>query len=87
MGDYEIVCKVHDSKKVITHVGIKNSKTYPVLTVVNWIRTKTHSFYVNRGGHRVKVHARQRSDTKRWFLTTDPDGRDANNLDFLPDCK
>jgi len=87
--DYEIDCIRHDSDKIITHVGIKNDKIYPVMEIVRRINASgaTDRFFTNRNGQRVRVHARQRSDTGRWYLTTDPDSTNENNLDFLLYCR
>ena len=85
MGDFQIVCKIHDENEVITHVGIGKDK-YAVKIVVDWINEGTHTFYTLEDGKRAKVYARQRSDTGTWFLTTNPDSDDVNNLDFLPAC-
>ena len=86
MAEYEINCIRHDQNKVITHVGLKEDGVYIVPEIVENIRQNKHTYFTIRGGYRARVYARQRSDTGRWFLTTDPDGRDANNLDFLPYC-
>ena len=86
MGEYEIICIRHDSNKVITHVGLRNAGIHTLIRIVVRINNKIDTFYTNRGGKRANVHAKHRSDTGRWYLTTDPDSTNENNLDFLPYC-
>lgn len=85
MTEFQITCVVQDSNGIITSVGI-NGQSYSVLTVVNWILSKTYSFFTMKNGYKAQVHARQHPTTKRWFLTTEPDSTTENNLDFLPKC-
>ena len=85
MTEYQITCVVQDSNGIITSVGI-NGQTYTVITVVNWILNRTHTFFTMKNGYRAQVYAKQHPTTKRWFLTTEPDGTRENNLDFLPHC-
>lgn len=85
MGDYRIHCIKHDSNKVITHVGVED-KVYTVREVWEWITNKIHTYYTEEGGVRAKVHPREHPETGHKYLTTDPDGHDENNLDFLRYC-
>jgi len=48
------------------------------------IETKTHSYYVNRAGHRSEVHVVTVDGKKH--LRTNADKSSQNNLDNLPDC-
>ncbi len=82
--DHRITCRIVDSNKVITQVGIAGEK-YSVAQIYDWIKTGTHSFYTDEKGRRAKVFARK-SSTGRPFITTDPDGIEENNLDELPSC-
>ena len=86
MAEYEIICIRHDSNKVITHVGLRNAGVYTVAEIADRINRVVDTFFTYRGGQRAKVYARQRSDTGRWYLTTNPDSTYENNLDFLPYC-
>ncbi len=84
MTEYRIRCVTQDSNGVITHVGIEGT-TYTVSQVAKLINSNTHSFYTLVNGHKALVYARV-SSSGNWFLTTTPDGIDANNLDNLPSC-
>ena len=48
------------------------------------IENSTHSYYVNRAGHRSEVHVVTVSGKKH--LRTNADTSSQNNLDNLPDC-
>jgi len=85
MGTYEISCVTKDYNDVITHVGI-NGKKYRVIDVVLWLLDKKHTIYTKKYGKVALVYPRPHHETKRWFLTTIPDGVLENNLDFLPSC-
>lgn len=86
MGRYEIICIRHDADNVITHVGLKNAGIHTVIRIVARINREVDTFYTYRGGKIAEVEARHRRDTGVWYLTTNPDSTDENNLDFLPDC-
>lgn len=86
MAEFQITCVVRDSHARITHVGIGN-EIYEVSTVVNWIRTRQHSFHTFRNGYWAAVYARFHYVHARWFLTTHPDGILEDNLGFLPECQ
>lgn len=85
MGKYRIKCITHDKNEVITHVDIDNER-YKVEKIVQLILDKAHSFYTEENDKRAEVYAKQHPTSKRWFLTTDPDSDEENNLDFLPKC-
>lgn len=84
--DCQITCVVHDKNLVIQQVGIAGN-LYNVQDVVNWINNGTNTFYTLENGVRANVIAKKHPTSGRWFLTTDPDGYNENNLDFLPKCK
>ena len=86
MGIYRITCIQHDSDRVITHVGAGN-EIHTVEKVWNWINDKVNSYYTEEGGNRAEVYHRVHPKTGRKFLTTEPDGLDEDNLDFLSDCQ
>lgn len=83
MSEYQITRIVHDEHEVITDVEIAG-KLFPVKQVVDWINGKVYTFFTLVGGHRANVYAKMHPVSRRWFLTTDPDGIDENNLDNLP---
>lgn len=84
MSDYQIRCVIFDKDNVIAQVGIGNT-SYLVQTIVDWINSKTHTFFTLKAGRRADVVARKHH-TGRWYLTTLPDDTRLNNLDFLPKC-
>ena len=86
MADIRIICKRHDEDKVITHVGLEDDSIHTVLEIWNRIKNNEDSFCTYENKNYARVYARQRRDTGRKYLTTDPDGTDENNLDFLPEC-
>jgi len=86
MADIRIVCKTHGDNEVISHVGLEDGSRHTVITIWNRINDNEDTFYTFQDNNRARVYARQRSDTGTKYLTTDPDGEDENNLDFLPSC-
>jgi hypothetical protein len=86
MGIYRIMCILHDNDKVITHVGTGN-EIHTVEKVWNWINDGIHTYYTEEDGNRANVYHRVHPKTGRRFLTTEPDGVDENNLDFLSYCQ
>ena len=80
-----ITCVIHDpSSGNIASVGI-NDQVYFVSTVAQWINSRQHDVYTRRNGKAAKVYARQ-SISGKWYLTTEPNSTQEDNLDFLPDC-
>jgi hypothetical protein len=59
---------------------------YAIDTVIDWINTHTHRFFVNVWGRAVEVVTRVHPTSRRWYLTTEADGYPPNNLLNLPDC-
>ena len=86
MKEFEITCIVHDDKDVIVNVGV-GEKVFSVQEVVGWIQEGRYGFYTNKDGKRVEVYVKEHPESRRLFLTTDPDDTKINNLDFLPYCK
>ena len=89
VADFKIVCKIHDSREVITQVGVQEGDTtyaYNVIDIVNRILDKKHRYYTDKRGSLVWVYAKKHPYSGRWFLTTKPDSARENNLDFLPKC-
>jgi hypothetical protein len=56
------------------------------MDIWNWINDNTHTYHTNEGGNRAEVYHRIHPKTERKFLTTEPDGKNENNLDFLSYC-
>ena len=84
MADIRIVCKTHGDNEVITHVGLEDASKHTVLEIWNRIDNAEDTFYTEENNNRAEVYARERNGTK--YLTTEPDGIDENNLDFLLSC-
>ncbi len=85
MSDYYITCVTKDNRGVILQVGIDGQR-YDVLQIANHIWNKEHRFFTSVNGNTVIVRAFRYSDTNRPYLTTHPDGKLPNNLDYLPIC-
>lgn len=56
----------------------------PKADAIRDIETETHSYYVDRAGHRTDVHVVNEGGKK--YLRTTADKTSKNNLDNLPDC-
>ena len=84
MTDLQITC-IQESEGRITHVGVQSNGIQTITTVIAWINSG-HTFFTNENGIRAEVYKKQHPKSKRWFLTTDPDSIEENNLDFLDQC-
>jgi hypothetical protein len=84
MGDFQITCIRNDDRQVITHVGI-NGRIYSIQQILIAMENRD-TFFTNKNGYRATVYRKQHFLTDVWFLTTEPDKTDINNLDFLPQC-
>ena len=84
MADLQINCK-QESEVGITHVGVHNNGIQSISKVIAWI-DRGNTFYTLENNKRAIVHKKQHSESKRWFLTTNPDDMNENNLGFLPSC-
>ena len=84
MVDLQITC-IRESGGRITHVGVQSNGIPPISKVIAWI-DRGNAFYTLENYERVIVHKKQHPESKRWFLTTNPDDINENNLDFLPTC-
>ena len=85
MANLLITCK-QESEGRITHVEVQDAGIQPISKVITWIDSG-HTFYALEIYERAIVHKKQHPESKRWFLTTNPDDMNENNLDFLPTCK
>ena len=84
MADLQITC-IQESEGRITHVEVQFNGIQSISKVIAWI-DRGHTFYALENYQRAIVHKKQHTDSKRWFLTTNPDDMNENNLDFLPTC-
>lgn len=84
MSDLQITCKQKNDDR-ITHVGVQSNGIQPISTVITWINNG-HTFYTKENNIRADVYVKQHPLSKRWFLTTEPDSVEENNLDFLNPC-
>ena len=84
MADLQITCK-QESEVGITHVGVQNNGIQSISKVIAWI-DRGNTFYTLENNKRAVVYKKQHSESKRWFLTTNPDDMNENNLGFLPAC-
>jgi hypothetical protein len=86
VAQYLIKCVIKDQNDVIIQVDIMGGLRFDVQAVAEYIREGKHEFYTTTpdGQHTVQVHAIRRDGIS--YITTSPDGRLPNNLDFLPVC-
>ena len=84
MADLQITC-IQESEGRITHVKVQDNGIQSISKVIAWI-DRGHTFYTLEDNKRAVVHKKQHPESKRWFLTTNPDDMNENNLDFLPIC-
>ena len=84
MADLQITC-IQESEGRITHVGVQDNGIQSISKVIAWI-DRGNTFYTLENNKRAVVYKKQHSESKRWFLTTNPDDINENNLDFLPTC-
>ncbi len=84
MADLQITC-IRESGGRITHVGVQDNGIPPISKVIAWI-DRGHTFYTLEDNKRAEVYKKQHPESKRWFLTTNPDDMNENNLGFLPTC-
>jgi len=84
VADLQITCK-QESEVGITHVRVQDNGIQSISKVIAWI-DRGHTFYTLEDNKRAVVHKKQHPESKRWFLTTNPDDMNENNLGFLPAC-
>jgi len=84
VADLQITC-IQKSEVGITHVGVQDNDIQSISKVIAWI-DRGHTFYTLENYQRAIVHKKQHPESKRWFLTTNPDDTNENNLGFLPTC-
>jgi len=79
-----ITC-IQENEGRITHVEVQDNGIQSISKVIAWI-DRGHTFYALEDNKRAIIHKKQHPGSKRWFLTTNPDDTNENNLDFLPTC-
>jgi len=84
VANLQITC-IQESEVGITHVKVQDNGIQSISKVIAWI-DRGHTFYALENYQRAIVHKKQHPESKRWFLTTNPDDMNENNLDFLPTC-
>lgn len=68
----------------ITHLGGDKWK-YTRAEVINFIKTKTHTFYTSEGGNMAEIGVYEQNG--REYVRTYADGKWNDNLLALPECK
>ena len=86
MADRRVTATGKDSDGDITRLCNSGELWSPrsKADAVRDIETKTHSYYVDRAGHRSEVHVVTVGSKKH--LRTNADKTSDNNLDNLPNC-
>ena len=84
MANLLITC-IQESEGRITHVEVQDNGIQSISKVIAWI-DRGNAFYTLENNKRAVVYKKQHPESKRWFLTTNPDDMNENNLDFLPIC-
>jgi len=84
VADLQITC-IQESEGRITHVGVQDNGIQSISKVIAWI-DRGHTFYTLEDNKKASVYKKQHPESKRWFLTTNPDDTNENNLDFLSTC-
>ena len=88
MAHYQITCITRDRgdpDRRIDKLGGPQVAVNPIDTFLAW-HDAGHRFYVMVGTVTVFLRKLQHPVTKRWFFSTEPDGRYDNNLLNLPEC-
>jgi hypothetical protein len=87
MADVQVMCinKVPRENKHegITNLGNSTGK-WPRSQVIQWIETRTHTFYTKVGGKRADVAVISGPNGK--YVRTHADGQWNDNLLALPEC-
>lgn len=90
MASYQVTCITRDRADPDWRIGAVgfNSKVYPIDAVIEWLQASDENklWVVDDNGKSVWVVVRQRVDTGRYYLTTEPDGHPLNNLASLKEC-
>ncbi len=85
MSEFIITCVKKDEHGKIYKVGIGDT-LFDVEAIAEQIWNNRHSYFTNAMGIRVKVFAIRDPETNRPYLSTSPNIRLPNSLNFLPKC-
>jgi hypothetical protein len=82
-----IICVTKDQNGVIQEVGLDNGSRVSVDSVIDLIDKNIHDFVTTTpdGHNTVRVYAPKLTYGRR-YITTSPDGKLPNNLDYLRPC-
>ncbi|MBS9405480.1 DUF3892 domain-containing protein [Halomonas sp. TRM85114] len=86
MADRRVTATGKDRDGDITKL-CNSTESWPTRSKADAVRDidgKTHSYYVDRAGHRTDVHVVTVDGNKHLRTTADKSSQ--NNLDNLPDC-
>jgi hypothetical protein len=91
MADFQVTCITPDgadTDRRIDRLGGTSASGRWNDTIDNVIATigNGHTFWVSVQNRRVGVYRAIHPVSRRWYLTTDPDGFLLNNLLSLPRC-
>lgn len=86
MAELLITCIKKDSSGNIVSVGIDN-EVFDVNTIAKKIWDMENSYFTLAMGIRVKVFALRHPDTNEPYLSTSPNIKLPNSLNFLPKCR
>lgn len=83
MDEHEITSIVKDANGMISHCGVKGYGVQPIAIIVKLIEEGVWSFCTYDGENKLNVYAKTYPNGTT-LLTTDPNGYDGNELNFLP---
>ena len=88
MGQYYITATRKDGADTDRRIDavMIDGTVYAIDTVINWINSRVHRFFVSVWGRTAEVVTRVHPVSGRWYLTTTADAYPSNNLLSLPDC-
>jgi hypothetical protein len=89
MAQFQVSCITPDRNDLdrrIDRLGGPVMGVHPIDTVLRW-HVEGHRFYVMVETTVVFLRRIQHPVSKRWFFSTEPDGRYDNNLHSLPLCR
>lgn len=85
MSEFIITCVKKDERGKICKVGIDN-KLFDIDEIANQIWNNKNTYFTSAMGMRVKVFAIRDPDTNKPYLSTSPNIKLPNSLNFLPKC-
>ena len=86
MSDYQITAIRLDGNDIDRRIDAVqvNGTLFPIDTVIGWIKSGEHRFWVHAQGRSVWVVVGRHPQSGRYYLTTEGDGFPPNNLLSLP---